>query len=139
MYANDTVLISHSARGLQCLIVKCEQYANVCDITCNVKWSRYMCIKPCKTFIHNVPSGYLNGNCIDLSWSINTYVFLCAAQIEMVQLLLARYTVCTIEVRSLFKIILVTVYFKLKSNYLKHIAVVSTVVIYGATPPLNLA
>ena len=36
VYANDTVLISSSARGLQHLILKCEQYDNECDITFNV-------------------------------------------------------------------------------------------------------
>ena len=60
------------------------------------------------------------------------------AQIEMMLLMLVRYTVYTLEVTSLLRI-LVTVILKLKSNYLKHIVVVSTVVIYGATPPLNLA
>ena len=32
MYADDTVLIFPLASGLQFLILKCEQYANECDI-----------------------------------------------------------------------------------------------------------
>ena len=49
MYADNTVLISMSATGLQRFI--CEKYAKDCDIIFNVKESKYMCINP-----QNVPS-----------------------------------------------------------------------------------
>ena len=37
IYADDTVLIAPSTRGLQQLILLCEQYANKTDIMFNVK------------------------------------------------------------------------------------------------------
>ena len=66
MYADDTVLLAPSAKGLQRLISLCEQYATDCDIIFNVKKSKYMCIssKECSTI--NVPKVFLNGNCIEL-------------------------------------------------------------------------
>ena len=36
-----------------------------CDIIFNVKKSKYMCLKPPKCTITNVPSIKLNGSCID--------------------------------------------------------------------------
>ena len=66
IYADDTVLIAPSARGLQQLILLCEQYANKTDIMFNVKKSVYMCIMPKSKFISNVPRVYLNGRKIDL-------------------------------------------------------------------------
>ena len=64
-------------------------------------------------------------------------VFLCVAGIELMVLLLVKYLIYTLEVTFLLKRLVVVV-LKLKSNYLKLIMIVSTVVIYGATP-LNLA
>ncbi len=42
MYADDTVLISPSPRGLQRLIAQCEMYAKDCDIIFNVKVEIYV-------------------------------------------------------------------------------------------------
>ena len=74
--------MSPSARGLQCLILLCEQYAKECDIIFNVKKSVYTCINP-KHFVytcinpqhcvaHNVPFIYLNVKCIDPVTEYNT-------------------------------------------------------------------
>ena len=64
MYADDTVLIAPSARGLQKLILLCEDYANNCDIIFNVKKSKYMCFNTGKAF--GVPKVFLNGKPIEL-------------------------------------------------------------------------
>ena len=45
IYADDTVLLSPSAQGLQRLIQLCEVYARKCDIIFNVTKSKYMYVK----------------------------------------------------------------------------------------------
>ena len=66
MYADDTVLVSPSAKGLQRLLRLCEIYADKCDIIFNSKKTKYMCVKPRYMKNLSVPSVVLNGKNIEL-------------------------------------------------------------------------
>ena len=61
MYDNDTVLISPFPKCLQRLLISREEYTKECDMIFNAKKSKYMCIRPAKTNVDNVPRIYVNG------------------------------------------------------------------------------
>ena len=73
MYADDTVLISPSAGGLQHLLLLCEKFANTCDLIFNLRKTEYMCIKSKSVPMLKVPNVFLNGHCIKL---VNEYKYL---------------------------------------------------------------
>ena len=54
-----------TAKGLQHLILLCEQYASNCDIVFNISKTKYMCIKPASMKNLHVPKIFLNGKSID--------------------------------------------------------------------------
>ena len=73
MYADDTVLLAPSARGLQHLLSICQNFANDCDITFNLKKTVYMCFKTKSVKMTKVPQVFLNDKAISL---VNEYKYL---------------------------------------------------------------
>ena len=66
MYADDTVILSPSAKGLQHLLQLCEIYATKSGIVFNSKKTVYMCINPKGFNPTKVPDIVLNGENIKL-------------------------------------------------------------------------
>ena len=60
-YADDSVLLSPSAEGLQRLLMKCEDYSDMHDIKFNVTKTVCMCIKPRWMKKQNIPKVSLHG------------------------------------------------------------------------------
>jgi hypothetical protein len=73
MYADDIVLLSPSASGLQHMLKICENFASECDLVFNSKKSVYMCIQPKDFRIYSVPKVCLNGAYIKLV-SVHKYL-----------------------------------------------------------------
>ena len=60
IYADDSVLISPSARGLQSLLTICDEYAIKCNLVYNSKKTVCMCVKPKCLSSQIKPLLYLN-------------------------------------------------------------------------------
>ena len=73
MYADDVVLMSPSASGLQSLISICEQYANDHDIIYNTSKTVTMCTVPRRYKLNNLPKFHLCGRELN---SVNEYKYL---------------------------------------------------------------
>ena len=73
MYADDTVLLSPSASGLQHLLLICERFAKSCDLIFNITKTFTMCVKPSGVKMPVIPTVYLNGKALKL---VNEYKYL---------------------------------------------------------------
>ncbi len=60
LYADDSVLLAPSPHALQELIDICQNYANECGITYNIKKTKCMCVKPAARKDVNIPNVFLN-------------------------------------------------------------------------------